>query len=127
MKYSIQKMKRPVRQRLKSVVQKHADANYHRRANAMLLGAKQSKAEVARTLLLSRSTLHDWINRYEIYGETGLIPERPGAPESTVSGSLYNVSRNHRYSGIMQLMQAVSRFMDHVSPFPGNDISLMKV
>ena len=89
MKYSIQKMKRPVRQRLKSVIQKHADANYRRRANAMLLlHAGQSKTEVARTLSLSRSTLYDWINRYETYGETGLIPELPGAPETTVSESL---------------------------------------
>ena len=76
--YSIQKMKRPVRQRLKSVIQKHADANYRRRANAMLLlHAGQSKAEIARTLSLSRSTVYDWINRYETYGETGLIPELP--------------------------------------------------
>lgn len=89
MKYSIQKMKRPVRQRLKSVIQKHADANYRRRANAMLLlHAGQGKSEVARTLSLSRSTLYNWINRYETYGEIGLIPELPGAPETTVSESL---------------------------------------
>ncbi len=89
MRHSIEEMKRGIRRRLKRVVQKHPDANYSRRANAMLLlHAGQRKAEVARTLSLSRSTLYDWINRYEIYGETGLIPELPGAPESTVTESL---------------------------------------
>ncbi len=89
MKYSIEKMDRGIRKRLKQVVQKHADANYRRRANAMLLlHGGQSKAEVARTLSLSRSTVYDWINRYETYGETGLVPELPGAPESTVTESL---------------------------------------
>ena len=37
MRHSIQEMKRSIRRRLKRVVQKHADANYRRRANAMLL------------------------------------------------------------------------------------------
>jgi transposase len=89
MKYSIQEMKRSIRRRMKRIVQKHADGNYRRRANAMLLlYAGDSKAEVARTLSLSRSTLYDWINRYDTYGEAELIPELPGPPESTVSESL---------------------------------------
>ncbi len=89
MKHSIEEMKRGIRRRLKRVLQKHADANYRRRANAMLLlHAGNNKAEVARTLSLSRSTLYDWIQRYESYGEAGLVPELPGAPETTVTESL---------------------------------------
>ena len=89
MRHSIQEMKRSIRRRLKRVVQKHADANYRRRANAMLLlHAGNNKADVARTLALSRSTVHEWITRYETHGEMGLIPERAGAPETTVSESL---------------------------------------
>ena len=89
MRNSIQEMKRGIRRRLKQVVQKHPDTNYRRRANAMLLlHAGNSKVEVARTLELSRSTLYDWITRYETHGEPGLIPESPGAPETTVTESL---------------------------------------
>jgi len=89
MKHSIQEMKRGIRRRMKHVVQKHPDGNYRRRANAMLLlHAGHNKAEVARTLSLSRSTLYDWIQRYETHGEAGLIPEPPGPPERTVNESL---------------------------------------
>ena len=89
MKHIIQEMKRCIRRRMKRIVQKHPDGNYRRRANAMLLlHAGTNKAKVARTLSLSRSTLYDWIRRYESYGEAGLIPEPPGAPEQTVSESL---------------------------------------
>ena len=50
MRHSIQEMKRSIRRRLKRVVQKHVDANYRRRANAMLLlHAGSNKADV-RTL-----------------------------------------------------------------------------
>ena len=89
MRYSIQEMKRPIRRRMKRIVQKHSDGNYRRRANAMLLlHSGSSKAVVARTLSLSRSTLHDWINRYATWGEAGLVPALPGPPERTVNGSL---------------------------------------
>lgn len=89
MRHSIEEMKRGIRRRLKRVAQKDPDANYRRRANAMLLlHTGKSKTEVARTLELSRSTLYDWIHRYETHGEIGLIPELPGAPETTVTASL---------------------------------------
>ncbi len=75
MTYSIQEMKRPVRRRLKRIVQKGRDANHCRRANALLLlHENDNKSEVARCLNLSRSTLYGWIQRYEHYGEAG-----PGA------------------------------------------------
>lgn len=89
MRHSIQEMKRGIRRRMKRIVQKHPDGNYRRRANAMLLlSADFSKVEVARTLSLSRSTLYDWIERYETWGEAGLVPEPPGPPARTVNESL---------------------------------------
>ena len=66
MPYSIQEMNRPVRRRLKRVVHNEKDANYCRRANAMLL-------------------LHEG---YCKSAEAGLVPERPGAPETTVNEAL---------------------------------------
>lgn len=71
------------------ILQKHPDGNYRRRANALLLLYEgYRKTDVARTLSMSRSTLYDWITRYETWGEAGLIPEPPGSPERTVSESL---------------------------------------
>ena len=57
MRHSIEEMKRGIRRRLKRVVQKHADANYRRRANAMLLlHAGQSKANI--DILPGTTVLH---------------------------------------------------------------------
>ncbi len=89
MTYSIHDMNRVIRRRLKRIVHKDKDANYCRRANAMLLLYEgYCKSEVARLLQAARSTLDDWIQRYETYGEVGLIPEQPGAPETTVNEAL---------------------------------------
>lgn len=88
MSHSIQEMKREVRRRLKRIVQKEQDANHSRRANALLLlyeGLSQS--ETARLLRVSRTALYRWIERYEAYGEAGLVPDRPGTPP-TVDGSV---------------------------------------
>ncbi|MFQ5660202.1 MAG: IS630 family transposase [Gammaproteobacteria bacterium] len=82
-------MKRPVRRRLKRIVQKEKDIHYSRRANAMLLLYEgYCKSEVARLLQAARTTLDDWIYRYQTYGEAGLIPEPPGAPATTVNEAL---------------------------------------
>ncbi|MCH7696747.1 MAG: helix-turn-helix domain-containing protein [Proteobacteria bacterium] len=63
-------MNRAIRRRLKRIVHKDKDANYCRRANAMLLLYEgYYKNEIARLLQAARSTLDDWIQRYEIYGE----------------------------------------------------------
>ncbi len=76
MTYSIHDMNRVIRRRLKRIVYKDKDANYCRRANAMLLLYEgYCKSEVARLLQAARSTLDDWIHRYETYGEVGLIPD----------------------------------------------------
>ncbi len=79
MTVSIDKMPRPVRRRLKQVVRKSKDSNHSRRANAMLLlWEGHRKSQVARLLQAARSSVDDWLRRYEMVGEAGLIPERPG-------------------------------------------------
>jgi transposase len=89
MTHSIQDMKRPIRRRLQRVVQKHADGNYRRRANALLLlSAGKSQREVHGLLRLSRTILRKVAGLYEEHGEAGIIPEQPGAPERTVSERL---------------------------------------
>jgi len=86
---SIDKMPRPVRRRLKQVVRKSKDSHHSRRANALLLlWEGHSKSQVARFLQAARSSLDDWLRRYETAGEAGLIPERAGTPERTVDDTL---------------------------------------
>ena len=89
MTVSIDKMPRPVRRRLKQVVRKSKDSNHSRRANVMLLlWEGHSKSQVARLLQAARSSIDDWLRRYEMAGEAGLIPERSGPPETTVNDTL---------------------------------------
>jgi transposase len=58
-------MRRPVRRRLKRVIQQSPDANYRRRANALLLlYVRYTKSEAARLLHVARTTPDDWIDRY---------------------------------------------------------------
>ncbi len=86
---SIDKIPRPVRRRLKQVVRKSKDSNHSRRANALLLlWEGHSKSQVARLLQAARSSVDDWLRRYEMAGEAGLIPEPPGPPETTVNDTL---------------------------------------
>lgn len=86
---SIDNMSRSVRRRLKHVVRKSKDSNHSRRANAILLLFEgYTKSQIANLLQASRSSIDDWLHRFEIAGEAGLIPERPGAPETTVNEAL---------------------------------------
>jgi len=79
MNVSIDKMPRPVRRRLKQVVRKSRDSHHSRRANALLLlWEGHSKSQVARLLQAARSSIDDWLRRYEVAGEAGLIPDLPG-------------------------------------------------
>ena len=61
--------------------------------------------------LLFQPVYHPWVNKIELLWK-----------------QLHdNVTRNHRYSTIKQLMLAVADFMNQVAPFPGNNTSLMKI
>jgi transposase len=82
-------MPRPVRRRLKRIVQRHPEGDYRRRANALLLlheGLRTS--EVARVLGASPTSVRDWRRRYEQFGEAGLVPQARGRPPETVTEAL---------------------------------------
>lgn len=80
MQHSVLKIPRPVRQRLKRIVQKSKDREYARRAEAILglweTGNNISKT--ARRCHAGRSSVKDWRERYEQGGEGGLKPKPRG-------------------------------------------------
>ena len=89
MKHSISKMPRPVRRRLRKVVQKSRCANHSRRAMAVLLRYEQySISEISRQLRASRTSVKRWENLYLQFGESGLVPEKGGRPAATVNESV---------------------------------------
>ena len=89
MTQSIEEMARAVRRRLQRVVQKHSDGDYRRRAAAiLLLHQAESVSHTARTLQASRHSVRHWRRRYIQYGEAGLLPEKRGRREATVSERL---------------------------------------
>lgn len=73
-------MKRPVRRRLRKVVQKASAQNHGRRAHAILLlwesGGQVSW--VAERLCAARSSINRWRALFEQYGEEGLSPLQRG-------------------------------------------------
>lgn len=82
-------MPRPVRRRLKRIVQKHSDADYRRRANALLfLRNGVGVQRTAQLLQASRNSIREWRRRYQLHGESGLAPESRGRPASTVNETL---------------------------------------
>lgn len=86
MLYSIEKMSRAVRRRLKRVTQRHVDGNYRRRAMAILhLYDGHTHSHVARALQASRTSILAWKKRYQQFGESGLVPERRGRREEAVN------------------------------------------
>ena len=89
MEQSIQAISRAVRRRLERVVQKSRDKEHTRRAQAILhLAEGCPVSEAARRVRAARSTVHDWKNRFEEYGEEGLEPQTRGRGRSTVSDVL---------------------------------------
>jgi len=86
MEYSINEIPRPVRRRLKQIMQKSKDIKYARRAQAiLLLHEGYAVSEVARRLCAARSAIGYWRTRLEQFGEAGLAPERPGRKPYTVN------------------------------------------
>ena len=89
MKYSISKIPRPVRRRLKKVVQHNKNKNHARRANALLLVfSGRSISEIARLLQSTRKSIRDWCRLYRQFGESGLVPETQGRHAETVTEEL---------------------------------------
>lgn len=84
--YSIKEIPRPVRRRLKKVMQNSPDNQYARRAHAVLLLHQGiGVSEIARQLCAARSAIGGWRERYEQLGEAGLVPETPGRKTWTVN------------------------------------------
>ena len=78
-----------MRRRLKRVVQKSRDKEHTRRAQAILHLSEGCPVGVAARLVrAARSTVHEWKNRFEDYGEEGLEPHTRGRGRSTVSDVL---------------------------------------
>ena len=86
MEYSIKEILRPVRRRLKKIMQKSKDIKHARRAQAiLLLHEGNTVSEVARLLCAGRSAIGHWRVRFELFGEAGLVPETPGRKSYTVN------------------------------------------
>lgn len=81
MTHSIEHIERWVKRRLKRNAQKESDANYQRRALAILMLAEGARvSEVAVKLAASENSVRKWRRLYENLGEVGLIPHPPGKP-----------------------------------------------
>lgn len=86
MEASIQGMRRPIRRRLRRVVQKSRDRDHVRRAMALLqLGSGKTVSETARRVCAARSTVQRWRGLYLEYGEAGLAPSTRGRERWTVT------------------------------------------
>ncbi|HFD31834.1 MAG TPA: helix-turn-helix domain-containing protein [Gammaproteobacteria bacterium] len=75
----ITELSRPVRRRLKKVVQFNTDGNYRRRAEAiLLLNEGYSRKQVSQLLSASRTSIRKWVQHFEQFGESALVPESRG-------------------------------------------------
>jgi len=86
---SIYAMPRPVRRRLKRVVQKSSDKEHARRAQALLhLAGGHSVTVTAALNFAARSSVGRWRSLYEEYGEAGLESAQRGRSPWTVTEEL---------------------------------------
>ena len=76
MKSSVTKIRRPVRRRLKKLVQGGRDQAHGRRAQAILAlwETGGNVSETARRCHASRNSVRLWKARFETEGEAGLVP-----------------------------------------------------
>jgi transposase len=83
---SIPKLKRPVRRRLQKIAQFSREADYQRRAQAiLLLHAGYTRTEVSEILCASRTSIRKWVKFFNKFGESGLVPEQKGRQAYTVN------------------------------------------
>lgn len=76
MEHSIDRIQRPVRRRLKRVMQTSKDIKHARRAQAILLLYDYGEVSlVARLMRAGRSAIQSWKQRFEQFGEAGMVPE----------------------------------------------------
>lgn len=86
MEYSVKNIPRSSRRRLRKIVQCHVDADYRRRANALLLLFEgYNISQTAQLLQASRLSVRTWRQKYETEGEQGIAPDVGGRPAYTVT------------------------------------------
>lgn len=89
MEYSVLKIPRPVRRRLKKCAQSSRDANHRRRALAiLLLNEGYSISQTALFTMSTRNSVRKWKQCYEQRAEAGLVPLKAGRPAETVTEAL---------------------------------------
>ncbi len=85
----ITELSRPVRRRLKRVVQFNKDGNYRRRAKAiLLLNEGYSRKQVSQLLSASRTSIRKWVQRFEQFGESALVPENRGRTPYSINEAI---------------------------------------
>lgn len=87
MSVSVVSLKRPVRRRLRKVVQNPVDVSHGRRAHAILLLWESGGhvSWVAEMLCAARSSVNRWRSLFETYGEDGLRPQPRGRSDYKAS------------------------------------------
>ncbi len=82
-------LSRPVRRRLKKVVQFNKDGNYRRRAKAiLLLNEGYSRKQVSQLLSASRTSIRKWVQRFEQSAESALVPENRGRTPYSINEAI---------------------------------------
>ena len=85
----IMELSHPVRRRLKKVVQLNKDGNYRRRAEAILLLHQcYSRKQVSQLLDASRTSIRKWVQRFEQFGESALVPENRGRTPYSINETI---------------------------------------
>ena len=115
MSHSIKAMPRPVRRRLKNVVQKTSDKDYARRAQTLLhLAAGYSVTKTAQLVFAARSSIGRWRALFEEYGEAGLEPALRGRSAWTVTEDLGEALRR-TYRAARRLVLILDNYIIHKS------------
>ena len=85
----IPKLKRPVSRRLKKIAQYSRDADYRRRAKAiLLLSDGYTQSHVSQVLCASRTSIRKWVNFFKQFGESGLVPEQKGRAPFSINDEI---------------------------------------
>lgn len=95
MVHSVTEIRRPVRRRLKRIVQKSTNKEYARRALAILqlYAARGCVTAAAAAVCAARSSVQRWRSLYESYGEDGLVPQPRGRTDWKASAAVWSALR----------------------------------
>lgn len=95
MGHSVLELHRPVRRRLKRIIQRSRDAEYARRAMAILQlrATAGNVSEVARRVCAARSSVYRWWSLYEEFGEAGIAPQPRGRQDWKANEAVFEALR----------------------------------